>query len=158
MTMASSTTKPTEIVNPISEMLSRLKPPTYMTAKVAISDSGTATLGITVAQTVRKKMKMTTITSVIVSIIVICTSCTAARVTAERSETRSTWTEGGIDCSSCGISSLMRSTSARVFAPGALLMAMPSAGRLSNQAPTRVFCTESMTSPTSLRNTGAPLR
>src|SRR6266481_1486737 len=49
MTIASSTTKPTEIVSAISEMLSRLKPATYMTENVASSDNGTAKLGITVA-------------------------------------------------------------------------------------------------------------
>ncbi len=91
-----------------------------MTANVASSDSGTATLGITVAHTVRRNTKMTTITRTIVSIMVSWTSCTAARVTAERSETRSIWTEGGIDCLSCGISAVMRSTRSSVLAPGAL--------------------------------------
>ena len=79
-----------------------------MTAKVASSDSGTAMLGITVAHNVRRNMKMTRTTRPIVSIIVNCTSCTAARTTSERSETRSTWTEGGIDSCSCGISCLDR--------------------------------------------------
>src|SRR6202040_3863394 len=97
MTIASSTTKPTEMVSAISEMLSRLKPATYMTEKVASSDSGTARLGITVAHIVRRKMKMTMTTRRMVSIIVNCTSCTAARTTSERSDTRSTLTEGGID-------------------------------------------------------------
>ena len=68
-----------------------------MTAKVVSSDSGSATLGITVAHSVRRKTKMTRITSPIVSIIVNCTSCTAARITSERSATRSTWIEGGSD-------------------------------------------------------------
>ena len=68
-----------------------------MIAKVASSDSGSARLGITVAHTVRRKMKMTRITSPTVSIIVNCTSCTAARITSERSATRSTCTDGGSD-------------------------------------------------------------
>src|SRR3974390_2633693 len=110
MTIASSTMKPTEIVSPMSEMLSRLKSQAYMTKNVASSESGTATLGITVAQIVRKKRKITTTTRLIVNIIVNCTSWTAARVTSERSDTRSTWIEGGIDCRSCGISALTRST------------------------------------------------
>ena len=105
MTIASSTTKPTEIVSAISEMLSRLYPMPYMTAKVASSDNGTATLGMTVAHSVRRKMKMTRMTNPIVSIIVSCTSRTAARITVERSETRSTCTVGGIVCSSFGSNS-----------------------------------------------------
>ncbi len=92
-----------------------------MTPKVASSDSGTARLGITVAHSVRRKMKMTRITRPIVSIIVNCTSCTAARITSERSETRSTWTDGGIDSCSCGISALTVSTTWIVLAPGLAL-------------------------------------
>src|SRR5271156_2669547 len=94
MTIASSTTKTTEIVSAISEMLSRLYPTAYMTPKVASSDSGTARLGITVAHNVRRNTKMTMITSPTVSIIVNWTSCTAALTTSERSETKSTLTEG----------------------------------------------------------------
>ena len=90
MTIASSTIKPTEMVSAISEMLSRLKPATYMTANVASSDNGTAKLGITVAHSVRRNRKMTMTTRTIVSIIVNCTSRTAARVTSVRSSIRST--------------------------------------------------------------------
>ncbi len=82
----------------------------YMTAKVASSDNGTAMLGITVAHSVRRKMKMTRMTRPIVNIIVNCTSCTAARITMERSEIRSTCTEGGIDSCSFGNSDLIVST------------------------------------------------
>ena len=57
-----------------------------------------------------------------------------------------------------GINALIVSTSAIVLAPGAFWIAMPSAARLSNQAPTRMFCTALTTSPTSLSRTGAPLR
>src|SRR3984893_6016356 len=81
MTIASSITKPTEMVSAISEMLSRLKPATYMTENVASSDNGTARLGITVAHIVRRNRKMTMTTSEIVNNIVNCTSRTAARVT-----------------------------------------------------------------------------
>ena len=49
-TMASSTTKPVETVSAISERLSRLYPQTYITPNVPTSESGTATLGISVAQ------------------------------------------------------------------------------------------------------------
>ncbi len=41
MTMASSTTKPTEMVSAISERLSIEKPATHMAAQAPTSDSGT---------------------------------------------------------------------------------------------------------------------
>jgi len=74
-----------------------------MTAKVATSESGTAMLGMTVAHNVRRNRKITTMTRPIVSIIVNCTSRTDARIVCERSDIRSTWTDGGSDSSSFGI-------------------------------------------------------
>ena len=59
ITIASSTTKPTAIVRPMSDRLSRLYPSAYITPKVATSESGTTTLGITVAQKLRRNRKMT---------------------------------------------------------------------------------------------------
>ena len=53
-TIASSTTKPVAMVSAISDRLSRLKPSRYMTPNVPISDTGTATLGISVARTLRR--------------------------------------------------------------------------------------------------------
>jgi hypothetical protein len=49
ITMASSTTKPVEMVRAMSDRLSRLKPSAYMAAKVPTRESGTATLGMMVA-------------------------------------------------------------------------------------------------------------
>src|ERR1700693_732248 len=118
MTIASSTIKPAEIVNPISEMLSMLYPPAYMTPNVATSDRGTARLGITVAHKVRKNRKITTTTRLIVSIIVNCTSRIDARVVCDRSDIRSTWTAGGSDCSSLGINAWTRSTTSIVLGAG----------------------------------------
>ena len=66
ITIASSTTKPTAMVKPISERLSRLKPSTYISPKVPSSDIGTVTLGISVARRLRRKMKITMTTSPIV--------------------------------------------------------------------------------------------
>ena len=43
MTMASSTTKPTETASAISDRLSIEKPATHITAQVPASDSGTVT-------------------------------------------------------------------------------------------------------------------
>jgi hypothetical protein len=56
-TMASSTTKPVAMVSAISDRLSRLKPARYMTAKVPASDTGTATLGMSVARAVAQEQE-----------------------------------------------------------------------------------------------------
>ena len=53
-TMASSTTKPDEIVNAISDKLSRLKFSKYIAPKVPIKDTGTERLGISVARALRR--------------------------------------------------------------------------------------------------------
>ncbi len=67
MTMASSTTRPTASVRPISETLSMEKPATYITARVATSEIGTAMAGMTVAAIRRRKAKITSTTSAMVS-------------------------------------------------------------------------------------------
>ncbi|CAH0291699.1 hypothetical protein SRABI106_03529 [Rahnella aquatilis] len=64
-TMASSITKPVAMVSAISERLLRLKPHRYITPKVPTSESGTATLGISVAATLRRNRKVTITTSAI---------------------------------------------------------------------------------------------
>ena len=97
MTMASSTTKPTEIVSAISDRLSRLKPTRYMIAAVPISASGTVTLGISVAGTLRRNTKITITTSAIESTSVNSTSCTEARIVCVRSTRMLTSTVGGIE-------------------------------------------------------------
>ena len=51
-----------------------------MTPSVAISEIGTASAGMTVAETRRRNRKMTMITSATVSASVNCTSCTASRI------------------------------------------------------------------------------
>ena len=60
--MASSTTKPVEIVSAISDRLLRLNPSRYITPKEPMIEVGTATLGIAAARTLRKKAKTTRIT------------------------------------------------------------------------------------------------
>ncbi len=57
--MASSTTKPTESVNAISERLSRLYPSRYISAKVPMMDMGRARLAIRVAEMLRRNRKIT---------------------------------------------------------------------------------------------------
>ncbi len=62
ITTASSTTNPTESVNAINERLSRLKPSKYITANVKTIDVGRARVGIIVALTLRRKIKITSTT------------------------------------------------------------------------------------------------
>jgi hypothetical protein len=85
ITIASSTTKPTQSVSAISEMLSRLKPKAYISAKVPTIDIGSARLGMTVAVTLRRKAKMTPTTRASASSSVNCTSRTESRIGCERS-------------------------------------------------------------------------
>src|ERR1700731_4112308 len=110
ITMASSTTNPVEMVNAMSERLSRLYPDRYIMPKVPISERGKATLGITVAQTLRRKMKITRITRKTVSSRVNWTSRTDARMVCVRSVRMVTLTDGGIEAVSFGSNSLIRST------------------------------------------------
>src|SRR5216684_1807569 len=102
MTMASSTTKPVEMVKAIKERLSRLYPSRYITPKVPTSDKGTAILGIKVADRLRRKRKITITTSATVSISANCTSLTEARIVVVRSVRIETCTEEGKEFVSCG--------------------------------------------------------
>ena len=85
ITMASSTTKPTHSVSAMSDRLSRLYPSRYITANVPISDKGTARLGMTVAERLRRNRKITSTTSATVSFNVNFTSFTDSRMDCERS-------------------------------------------------------------------------
>ena len=72
-----------------------------------------------VAHMVRRKMKMTSTTRRDRQHHRDLDVITAASVTRERSDIRATCTEGGIDCSRCGMIALMRFTRSMVLAPGA---------------------------------------
>ena len=61
-TIASSTTKPVEMVSAISERLSRLKPKSHMTPIVPSSETGTATVGMRPARGSRRNANTTRIT------------------------------------------------------------------------------------------------
>src|ERR1041385_2808004 len=103
MTMASSTTKPTESVSAISERLSTLKfsrdmaenVPTMdigsarLGMNVATMDIGSARLGMNVAERLRRKQKMTITTRQMESIRVNFTSRTDSLMEMVRSKTTS---------------------------------------------------------------------
>ena len=93
-----------------------------MIAAVPVSASGTVTLGISVAGTLRRKTKITSTTRPMVSSSVISTSCTEARMVCVRSTSVLTVTVGGIDACSRGSAALMASTVSITFAPGCLVM------------------------------------
>ena len=83
-----------------------------------ISDSGTVTAGMIVAQKLRRNRKITITTSATVSSNVNCTSATEARMVSVRSETTETLTAGGIEASSTGSMAFTRFTVWMTLAPG----------------------------------------
>src|ERR1700733_11256092 len=91
-------------------------------AKGPISARGTGTAGMTVAQKLRRKMKITMTTSAIVRINVKRTSETDARMVAVRSDAIETLMAGGMEDSSCGSSALTLSTVVITLAPGTRMM------------------------------------
>ncbi len=93
-----------------------------MTAAVPISASGTVTLGISVAATLRRNTKITITTSAMVSSSVNSTSLTDARIVCVRSISVSTLTVGGIAACRRGSAALIASTVSMTLAPGCLVM------------------------------------
>src|SRR5580704_171036 len=89
-----------------------------MIPNVPMSDSGTATLGIIVAQVLRRKANTTRITSMMETTSVISTSCTEARIVVVRSTATLRWREGEIEARSTGKRTIMRSTVSIIFAAG----------------------------------------
>src|ERR1700683_254500 len=158
ITMASSTTKPVEMVSAISVRLLRLKPSAYIAANVPTSDSGTATLGMTVAAKVRRNTKMTITTSAMHSSSSNSTSATEARTVVVRSVSTAIWITDGIVARNLGNTALMLSTTLMMLAPGCRWMFTITAGTLFIQAESSEFSTPSMTFATSDSVTGAPLR
>ena len=118
ITIASSTTNPVEMVSAMSVRLLRLKPGKYITPNVPISESGTATAGMSVVESLRRNRKITATTSATVRASSNWTSETDARIVIVRSVSTDTRTADGSVSVSCGRSDLMRSTTAMVLAPG----------------------------------------
>ncbi len=87
-----------------------LKPVRYITPKVPIKDTGTATLGMKVARALRRNTNMTITTSATEIANSYCTSRTEARMVTVRSVSSCTSTDPGKVALSVGSSCLMRST------------------------------------------------
>ena len=105
ITMASSTTKPTETASAMSERLSIEKPATHIIAQVPASDSGTVTPAAIVAAARRRNRNTTSMTRTTVASSVSCMSKTLARMVLVRSERTEMSTPAGIQRLSSGSSS-----------------------------------------------------
>src|SRR5262249_5037484 len=127
-----------------------------MGANARTSDRGTATLGMIVAENVRRKRKITITTSATVSISSNSTSLTDARIVVVRSVRTATWMDAGSVAVSVGSSVLMRSTPAMMLAPGWRCTLTMTAGVRSTQADWRTSSAPSTTLATSDILTGAP--
>src|SRR5262249_60187810 len=119
-----------------------------------MSDSGTVTAGMTVAQKVRRNVKITVMTNATVSSKANCTSEIEARMVSVRSETTLILMPEGIDACSTGIIALMRSTVAMTLAPGERWIGSRIARCLLYQAAIRLFSGPLVAFPTSLTRTG----
>src|SRR5947208_14891581 len=95
LTTAPPTTNPVAIVIAISDRLLRLNPARYMTASVPTKDSGTERLGMIVAETLRRKKKITKTTRTTASPSSNSTSATEARIVVVRSVSTTTSTAAG---------------------------------------------------------------
>ena len=118
MTIASSTTKPTDSASASSVMLLMEKPNAYIAAKVPISDTGTASEGMMVADALRKNRKITMTTRITEIIRWNCTSATESRIDKERSRMNCISTAAGIWARNAGNRSRTASTTATVLASG----------------------------------------
>ncbi len=89
-----------------------------MTAKVATSEAGSARLGMTVAETLRRNRKITAMTRPMVSSSVNLTSATDSRIATDRSVRTSSDTAAGSCSRNVGSSCLTASTTCTTLVPG----------------------------------------
>src|ERR1700722_7715355 len=117
-TMSSSTTKPVDTVNAMSERLLMLYPSRYIPENVPISEAVTATPGTSVACGLRRKTNTTATTNKIDSPIAISTSLTEARMVVVVLMATPSLSPAGIDALSAGSALMMRSVTLIAFAFG----------------------------------------
>src|ERR1051326_2396676 len=129
-----------------------------MTPKVPTMDMGSAMLGISVAETFRRKRKITSTTRHRVSTRVNFTSATEALMETERSYRTCTSIEGGSWDRSLATMSRTAWATSIVLVPGWRWTARVIDLTPLYQLAERRSWTPSTTFPSSLRNTGAPLR
>ncbi len=129
-----------------------------MPANVPMIERGRASAGMKVARHVRRNARITRMTSAAVSISVICTSCTDARIDSDRSLRTASWIVGGNSRRNSGNALWIASVTATVLASGwrcteTMMERVPL-----NSARASSFSTESSTLAMSCSRTGAPLR
>src|SRR6202008_2187082 len=107
-----------ESVSASSVMLLMEKPNTYIAPHVPISDTGTASGGMMVAENERRNRKITKRARTPAIRSVSCTFSTEARIETERSISTSMRIDGGIDARYCGKRARTESTTATVLASG----------------------------------------
>ncbi len=118
MTMASSTTKPTDRVRASRVILLTEKSSRYMPAKVPMMESGSARLGMMVAERLRKNRKITRMTRKTVTSRVNLTSETDSRMELERSYMTLSSTAPGSCWRKLGSWARMLLTTSMVLVPG----------------------------------------
>ena len=128
-----------------------------MTAKVPTSETGTATLGMRVARTLRRKTKTTSVTRITEISSVRSTSRSEARMVVVRSSTTLRSMAPGMAALRRGISATTRSTVSMMLAPGWRKMITSTDGRPLARPRLRTSSTESTTLATSRSSTGRPL-
>ncbi len=158
MTMASSTTKPTERVSASSVILLMENPNAYIAAQVPTSDTGTASEGMMVAPAERRNRKMTSTTNPTAIIRVRCTSPTECRIDIERSLRTSMLIDAGTWARNAGSRSRIESTTETVLASGCRWIASTTPRLSLNQVAILSFSTLSTTRAISSSLIGAPLR
>src|SRR6266496_6038711 len=125
-----------------------------MPPNVPTSDRGTATLGMMVAETLRRKTKTTSTTSTTEMSRLIWTSLKAARMEVVRSSATASWMEGGMEARRVGRRSYTRSTVSIMLAPGCRNKTSTTARLPSASPPVRTSSTELTTVATSPRRIG----
>ena len=157
ITIASSTTKPTETASAISDRLSIENPTHHISAQVPASDSGTVTPAARVGVARRRNRNTTSITSAMVPASVSCMSATLARIVPVRSDRIETSMSAGIQRLISGISARMLSTVSMTLASPCLVMMISTDGSRLNQAAERLLRVLCSTDAMSESRTTLPL-
>ena len=156
MTIASSTTKPTDTASAISDRLSMEKPASHISAQVPASDSGTVMPAASVGVARRRNTSTTNITSTAVMASVICMSRTLARMVWVRSARMEMWMSAGIQFLRSSSTSLMWSTVSMMLEFACRVTVSSTAGWRLNQAAEKLLRTPRRTEATSVRRTTVP--
>ena len=129
----------------------------YITANVPMRETGTATVGMSVARGLRRNRNTTPTTRQMEITSVRSTSFTEARIVVVRSRTIVMSIPVGMEALTEGNSRRICSTVWMMLAPGWRKTVMVMPGLPLTKPAARTFCTESVTFATSDKCTAAPL-